>query len=320
MKAFLFTALCMVLQVGAHMNHLKEIKEEWVEEGVAPFDEWMLTWNAARPREGSYLFYASVRVEGAWSPWLLYVSWGSDGQKSYKAEDTGVKVYQDAVEILGKKADGFKVKVVTEGDATLENIYGLHVYTNSDRVKEPKPFAGGSAVFLDVAGISQMALDHIRHRDLCSPTSTTAVTRYLSGDYGIDPVRFAGRAWDGGFDIFGHWVFNVAEAATHLGPEWDCWVERLSGFEDIYARLQRGTPVIVSVRGPLPGSAQPYAKGHLMAVTGYDPILGVVYCMDPAFPSDRETGVSYPLSDFVEAWTRRGRVAYVFEGNGKRGI
>jgi hypothetical protein len=66
------------------------------------------------------------------------------------------------------------------------------------------------------------------------------------------------------------------------------------------------------VRGPLPGSAKPYANGHLMAVIGYDPSQQTVICMDPAFPADSETHVVYHLSDFLQAWSRRGNVAYVF--------
>ena len=100
-----------------------------------------------------------------------------------------------------------------------------------------------------------------------------------------------------------------------LGSEWNCWVERLSGFDDIYKRLQQGTPVIVSVRGPLPGGALPYAKGHLMTVIGYDTENKKVNCIDSAFPTDGETNVFYELSDFVQAWSRRGKVAYVFSKN-----
>lgn len=76
--------------------------------------------------------------------------------------------------------------------------------------------------------------------------------------------------------------------------------------------MKQGTPVIVSVRGPLTGSARPYAKGHLLVVIGYDSLNQKVICMDPAFPKDSETHVSYGLSDFVQAWNRRGNVAYVF--------
>jgi hypothetical protein len=249
----------------------------------------------------------------------LYATWGSNGQTSYQTTtpDNTIKVYQDSLEVSSpKKATGFQIKVSSEGNAPLDQIHGLHVYTNSDIDQEQiQTDSYPSSIDLEVPGLSQRTLRHDRAADLCSPTSTTAVVRYLSSNPNIDPVNFATAAWDRGFDIFGNWVFNVAEAATELGPSWSCWVERFHRFDDIYSHLQQGTPVVVSIRGPLPGSALAYAKGHLVAVIGYDHNLHKVLCMDPAFPSDGLTHVSYNLSDFVQAWNRRGKVAYVFKKN-----
>ncbi len=70
--------------------------------------------------------------------------------------------------------------------------------------------------------------------------------------------------------------------------------------------------MIVSVRGPLINSATPYARGHLLVVIGFNPEKGEVICMDPAFPTDEKTHVRYPLADFLQAWERRGNLAYLF--------
>lgn len=312
-----FAILCLlfIANLEAQMMHRESpFQEVWKEENLTPFNELMLTWNAARPESGKFHFYISVKTE-EWSPWLLYATWGSEGQSSYQSSGP-VKVYQDAVEVAeGKKATSFQVKIEAEGSASLNGIHGLHVYTNGDKVQEWTNTHYQTSVFLEVAGLSQMTVAHPRHMDLCSPVSTTAATRFLSHDSSIDPAVFAQKAWDSGFDIYGNWVFNVAESYTYLGKEWSCWVERLNGFDPIYERLSQGTPVIVSVRGPLAGSASPYAKGHLMAVIGYDPQQQKVKCMDPAFPKDSETLVSYDFTDFMEAWGRRGNVAYVFRNN-----
>ena len=316
---FILTAFLVFLNMSvleALMIHQTAIEQEFRQENLPPFNELMISWNADRPEKGKYLFYVSVKTND-WSPWLLYASWGSDGQTSYASneKDAPARVYQDAVEVLaGNKATGFQIKIVSEDSAVLNRIHGLHIYMNSDKTQEAKQtIAYSSPVFLNVKGVSQMTLDHVRHTDLCSPTSTTAVVRYLSNNSEIDPINFAKRSWDSGFDIFGNWVFNVAQAAVELGPTWNCWVERLSGFDDIYQRLHRGTPVIVSVRGPLTGSAQAYRTGHLMAVIGFDSEQQKVITMDPAFPADAQTITFYDLSDFIQAWNRRGRVAYVYE-------
>lgn len=318
-----------MLEIWAYLTTLKPNNETymihqkysfegvWIEENLSPFDELMLSWNASRPIDGAFLFYISVKIDDDWSPWLLYASWGSVQQSSFlnMVEASSIKVYQDALEVLdGKKARGFQIKITPEDGALISDIHGVHVYTNGDKEKQLQPHdACLPTIHLPVPGLSQMTLDHIRHKDLCSPTSTTAVTRYLSNNSAIDPVDFAQNVWDSGFDIYGNWVFNVAEAAARLGNAWDCWVERLHGFDHIYNYLSLGTPVIVSVKGPLPGSALPYAKGHLMAVIGYDSLNQKIICMDPGFPTDNDTHVSYDLSDFVQAWSRRGYVAYVFK-------
>ena len=168
---------------------------------------------------------------------------------------------------------------------------------------------------LQVPLISQMTLPHPRCRDLCSPTSVTSVINFLSPNQEIDPIIFALEARDHTFDIFGNWVLNIAQASALLGGEWSCWVERLHSFEDIYERLCQNTPVVISLRGPLLGSALPYHQGHLMVIKGYDANSNRVHCMDPAFASSTATDVTYSLEDFMQAWARRGYVAYLFEKN-----
>lgn len=286
-------------------------KEGWKEENIPPFDELILTWNGTRPIVGSYRFYVRLKTE-EWSPFLLYASWGAGGQSSF-AEGSSVRVYQDVVSVkTGPKATAFEVKVEGTGGASLEGLRSLHVYVNEDvfAKNETSPL---ESIHLDVPGLSQRILSHPRSADLCSPTSTAAVVRYLSKKESVDPVQFAERSWDGGFDIFGNWVLNVAHASSILGSSWNCWVERLHGFVDLHARLRQNTPVVVSVRGPLSGSALPYAKGHLLVVTGFDATSQRVLCMDPAFPTNEETITSYPIQDFIDAWSRRGFISYIFE-------
>ncbi len=297
---------------GAYYPHRigRQLKKSGIfhsakEENILPFDELIISWNADRPTAGNYQIYVSVKTDGDWSAWHLYASWGADGQSSFLSSIDTFDLPQ------GQKATGFQIKT-----DPAEGIRNLHVYTNGARSKEAQqniPYT--ASVALPVAGLSQMTLNRERATSLCSPTSTAAVVRYLSNNSRINAIDFATRAWDRGCDIFGNWPFNVAQAAAELGPSWQCWVERLDGFDEIYQRLHQGTPVVVSIRGPLLGSALPYAQGHLIAVVGYDPDQQQVLCMDPAFPSDVETRVSYNLPDFIEAWNRRGRIAYIFSRN-----
>lgn len=281
------------------MYHSPQTKE-FFQENISPFDEMIVSWNGERRAENR--IFARVKIE-EWSPWLLYGTWGNTSQSSCQKKEGFVEVYQDIFQVAGgKKGSGFHIKT--------DHPLRFHVYTNS--AVQPAAQNMDCPIFLKVPGLSQMVLNHPRSTSLCSPTSLTAVIRYLSKK-DVEPVQIAQRVWDQGFDIFGNWVFNVAEGWTHLGPSWSAWVERLTGFSDIYRRLALGTPVVVSVRGPLLGSAGAYEKGHLIVVSGFDPKTQEVHCMDPAFATDDETQVRYQLEHFRGAWERRGKVAYIFE-------
>jgi hypothetical protein len=277
-----------------------EKTREFCQENIPPFDEMIISWNGERRAENK--IFARVKLE-EWSPWFLYATWGNISQFSCQKKEGFVEVYQDILQITeGKKVSGFHIKT----DQPLR----LHVYTNSHA--QPTAQNIDRPIFLEVPGLSQITLDHPRATSLCSPTSLTALLRYFSKKR-VEPLQIAERVWDQGFDIFGNWVFNVAEGWTHLGPNWSAWVERLTGFSDIYRRLTLKTPVIVSVRGPLLGSAEAYEHGHLIVVSGFNPKTQEVHCMDPAFASDDGTHVCYHLEHFMAAWERRGKVAYIFE-------
>lgn len=277
----------------------RNVDETW-EETCTPFQELILSWNGKRPSIRVDL-WVRLKIEDAWSPWQLYASWGNE-QRSYRSQAEGVKVFQDVVQAPeGKWATGFHIRTTYP--------LRLHVYTGptgSSSIVKDAP-----SIFLEVPKLSQMTLSHPRHQDLCSPTSTAAVVRYLGGGADLDPVAFADQVRDFEFDIFGNWVLNAAQASHYLGPNWDVWVEKLCHQGNLRDRLTQGTPVIVSVRGPLIGSAQPYARGHLLVVRGMD--QKKIYVMDPAFENDEKTYVSYPVEQFLEAWERRGRIAYVFQ-------
>lgn len=289
---------------------------QWEVQDISPFDELLLSWNGSRPEQGHYAFYVSVNAD-SWSPWLLYAEWGTSFQKSFIFNQEGlpVRVYQDAVEVLeGMKATGFRIKVVSEDNANLSEIDSLHVcISNPNSISYNEAYYSTPSCLVDVQGLSQMALEDSRRERLCSPTSTTAVVRFLKNDVTLDPIEFAESCWDSGFDIFGNWVFNVAEAYNQVNDsEYSCWVERYENFSGILDSLEKGFPSVISVRGPLPGSALPYKSGHLLAVIGFDAERYEVICMDPAFKTNTETVVRYKLNDLLKAWERRKNVAYVF--------
>ena len=287
----------------------------WEEIGLAPFDELIVSWNAQRPAEGAYLIQVSVLM-GEWSPWMDYAFWGVTEQYTYEQylSSPAIQVYQDSLEILeNRKANGFRVRVIAKGKATLNHFRTLYssMIDHSVYVLNSEA-ADDVSINLGIGGLSQLALTDERSKRLCSPTSTTAIIRFLLNSTDLSPLAFADTIHDSAFDIYGNWVLNVAQASHELGSLWNCYVVRLKNFNQIIDQLKKGHPVVVSVKGQLKNSALSYESGHLLVVKGYDSTLRQVICMDPAYASDELTHVKYDLSDFLEAWNRRKGLAYLF--------
>lgn len=290
----------------------------WEKITPSPFDELIVSWDAQRPSTGAYLLRLSVLTD-QWSPWLDYAAWSTNDQHTFQQENTEwhIKTYQDSLECLnGIQATGFRVWVEAQNRADLQGFRGIHACATDLKrhaVLDSIPANCPDHLHLDVPKISQMALQDARNTRLCSPTSTTAVLQFLSQSPLPHPLSFANEVIDTAFDIYGNWILNTAQAAHYLKAPWQCYVTRLTSFEHILERLSKGYPVIVSIRGPLAGSALPYQSGHLLVVRGYAPDTQEVLCMDPAFAEDEETSIAYPLQDFITAWKRRRGLAYIFE-------
>lgn len=290
----------------------------WEVDNSYLFDELLISWNATRPTKGYFSILVSVKTDH-WSSFLDYAQWGDIFQKSFSSIDTAssCRSYQDCVEILdGKKGSGFKIQIRAENGADLSNFKALHVCASdlSSFINRKSPISFyTSSICLDVKGLSQMAIKDPRNIRLCSPTSTTAVVRFLNKDLSLDPLNFAENCKDQTFDIFGNWVLNVAQSYHELhDPSVYCWAERCEDFQTIISSLENGYPSVISIKGPIAGGALPYQNGHLIAVIGYDPTKNEVLCMDPAFKTDEETIVRYKLEDLLSCWERRKNLAYRF--------
>ncbi len=284
----------------------------WQENLVSPCKELVVGWNAKRPDQGQYHLSISLKVD-TWSPWFPYAVWETEKQRSFEFHLDPIHLYQDTITIAGNTgATGWKVKVEGKNGA---NLQGFHtIYATFPSSSEKKTISHHSFIGLEVPRISQVQISDPRHMRLCSPTSTTAVVRFLNNCSLITPLEFADKVWDSHFDIYGHWVFAAAQAYAELGEEWETRVMYLNDFDGLYQFLEAGYPVVVSVKGFLPGSIHSYDQGHLLVVRGYDPETNKILCMDPAFPADSQTYVSYPLDEFLSCWKQRKNIAYTFKG------
>lgn len=289
----------------------KEKSFIWEKKDLLPFNEVIIGWNAQRPDQGQYHISLSLELD-EWSPWFSYALWGTNSQRSFEHHYGPLKIFQDTVTVSGDHAaSGWRVKIEAIDALNLQQFHLLYAAIPMTHKAQKK--MGREYVCLEVPGISQINIQDPRHMRLCSPTATTAVVRFLNKHSSLTTLEFADKVWDSHFDIYGHWVFAVAQAYAELGEEWETRVMYLNGFEDIYTFLQEGYPVVVSIKGPLPGSIHPYSQGHLLVVRGFDPEQNKVLCMDPGYPENSQTLVSYSLNDFLSAWQRRKNIAYIFK-------
>lgn len=265
----------------------------WEETDLEPFDELIISWCAKRPQTGAYTIFISV-LERKWSAWQPYMHWEKDHQHSYAL---------DTIEVQG--AIGFRVRVEAPQDIEM-SLYAAMARDHKLVLDEGK----FPAYALPLQGFSQLCLNDPQQHRMCSPSSVAAVLRYLGCK--CAPLALANKVFDHRFAIYGNWVLNAAEAAAKLYGQYDVFVVRLTSFVQVVESLERKCPVIVSVKGPLPGSALSYEEGHLLVIRGYDPLEKKVLCVDPAFPRDDLTLVGYDLADFLTAWGRRKGLAYMF--------
>lgn len=286
----------------------------WEISNTTPFDELLLSWNALRPLKGHFVILASVYIK-TWSPWLLFAVWGDNTQYSFHetTSKAPVRSFQDQVEILdGQLATGFRIRIEACAGSSLEKFYSLQASTAHIKSYSPSPrYSPDSSLQFPVPGLSQLTLPHPRSKSFCSPTSVAAALSYMRNEM-VDPLKIAKRVYDEGFDIYGNWSFNTAEAFVQLGSEWRCWHSRTKGLDSIWPYLKQGLPVVASIKGSLAGSLMPYANGHLVVIRGYDAVNRRILCMDPAFPSNEETLVAYDRDEFLQAWKHRHHLAYFF--------
>lgn len=261
----------------------------------------LISWNGYRSKQQGLQISLSLD-QTQWEP---YVYWGLNEQYSYESVGQ-FKIDQDIVTPHQTLFKTFYVRL--KGD--LKNIFYLNVFVKD---ASPESFTYpriNAKKVIDYQGFSQMIVQSPHSSRICSPVSTFSILNYLLKAPPDSLKNFMQYCYDKAFDIYGNWVLNIAAASQFLGPSWICSAAYLSHFHIILQQIEKGIPTVVSVRGSLPKAPLEYSQGHLMVIIGVD--QQNIWCMDPAFPSDRETIVAYPHHNFFQAWKERNYLSYLF--------
>ena len=285
------------------------------------FNQLIFSWNALRPENGNFTFWAQVRNAKTkqWSSWHKMVCWGANIQKSFSIKKKNGIEYA-YVRLESEDAggsDGFRIKITAHDGASLGLIHGFNV-SLSDLNKFKSEVRALylqqlTSVQIDgVPALSQLEIAHPMNHTMCSPTSCAMLLSYMTKQP-IDALSFALGSFDNGLQQFCNWPMNSAHAFERAqGSLWFS-IARLSSFKQLHMRLVRGLPVVVSVRGTLPGALKSFPQGHLLVVIGYDKLTQEVICHDPACISNDQTRRVYPLKNFLACWERSYRLAYLAE-------
>jgi hypothetical protein len=291
----------------------------FVKENTPLFTQLIFSWNAHRPKMGHYTFSVQSRNAATkqWTKnWIKMVDWGNGIQRSHhSARDPDAHyVYVRLEELDGSKADAFKVRVDCNAGSNLADLRLLNVCISNMLKFEHEKLTvldGLKSVELrHVPKISQFELGHDKQDSMCSTSSLTMLLGYLLRK-NMDPLDVAENSFDNGLSAYGSWPFNTAHAFEKCYNN-HFHVQRLPSFRDLYGYLSRGLPVIVSIRGAIKTAPQEYPNGHLILVCGLNAKKKRVVCHDPAFRSPHVRH-EYSLQEFITAWERSNRLAYVVE-------
>ena len=283
----------------------------------APCNELVGSWNALLPPGAKLVMEARALVGRAWTPWYLLGSAVGRPDRRLELSSPGSqadeygRVDKDTL-ILKSPAQAFqyRLKFTTPGRPATLLLAAVTVSDSRERPPQPPPWRPGPWIReLPVPGRSQMTAPAAYRRDICSPTSVSAVLVYWGARQGA--VEFAQRARDRTTGEFGNWTCNMA-AAGALG--FTGFAARLDSLDDLAAEIAAGRPVVASVRfgpGELRGAPISKTRGHLMVVSGFT-ARGDVIVMDPAGPGARRTRRVYSRREFHRAWrvNKRG-LAYL---------
>ena len=280
------------------------------------FTQLVFSWNIMRPEAGYFSFYVQVRDAESrrWGTWHHMADWGADIQKTYLSKSDGTSSFVHVrLEMDNKKvADAFRLKIVPYKNASLSLVHSCAADFNIFKSENMVNGELQSVHIENVPTIAQFALEHEDNSRICSPVSCTMLTQYLTGHY-KDPLDFALKSFDAGLGVYGSWPCNIAHAFEECNGALCFFVRRMNTFADLHEQLSKGMPVVVSIRGNLPGALKSFPHGHLLVVVGWDNEKREVLCHDPAAESDEKVFKRYPIADFLRAWECSHRLSYVVE-------
>lgn len=284
-----------------------------------PFDftEAIACWNASTPA-GSWIEVQFRAQYGTrWSKWYVLGIWASDAsavaRHSSKAQgDEDGLVATDTFVSSNKKETTnkfqLKLRLFSADGTTVPGVRNASVAYSTSTPKIANVSTGNPEswnTLINTPQCSQMVYPD-GGEVWCSPTSTSMVLGYWTGDTGpCEPrVRAAVEGvYDWLYDGHGNWPFNTAYAGTF---GYEGYVARFANLAQAEEFVKGGVPVIMSIawgKGELGGADIESTNGHLLVLVGFD-TEGNLIVNDPASPTNKTVQRTYLRSEFEPLWLR----------------
>ena len=276
-----------------------------------PFKSLVGSWAAISGEKATVELKVRVRVDGTWSSYLTYSSFGLGLENAMIPNQAGGVARMSQDEILindNKTAEAFQYQVILRRSSLADDSPRLALVAAALEIEnyQYKVDVSGLPDKYDheVPQLNQNDVPNIGNQ-ICSPTSSTMLLMFKGHEFSeAFPHEKNARLFrDYGNKIYGNWVYNTVGMSAYGEKS---YVKRVYSWEELQYHLVHVGPVALSIKG---NTGRYHTNGHLLVVRGYDMSNGknVVICNDPNLP---EVKYEYPLSVFLQ-FTRN--VIYVVE-------
>jgi len=251
----------------------------------------------------AFRFEVSVRIDGAWSPWVATVTLGGAGFPPLPSATGPLTADIDEL-VVARPPEAVRLRVRCRGPVPERWLASLSA-APEDNVDFGAPPGAGCSV--GVPSVTQLAEDPAIALRICSPVSVAMVLQYWGRPAAAAAV--AADVFHAETDRYGIWPAAVRAAAARGVAG---YLMRFPDWMSAAWCLARGIPIIASIRytaGELRGAPIDATTGHLVVLTGYE--NGIVLVNDPAAPTAHAVPRRYRRDDFTRAWLERRGIGYV---------
>lgn len=233
------------------------------------------SWAAITSKTTTAELKVRVRVDGTWSKYFSYGSFGLGLQNRMLDDNDSVARLSDDELIINnsKTADAFQYQVVLKRDSLAVESAKLSLVSAALQIPNYIYNVDISSlpnkVEYDLPNLYQQVVPTIGN-SICSPTSATMLLMYKGHTFEdtLPHREVAGLFYDHGNKIYGNWVFNTVGMSAY-GE--NSYVKRIYSFEELLHHLATVGPVALSIKDTSGTYIGRYTTaGHLIVVSGYE--------------------------------------------------